>query len=602
MKEKELRRLKPRATVVLWILFLIAGALIARLYVVQIREASGLAAYAGQEQRSIIDVSGRRGAILDRFGVPFAVTVPASYVDANPTQVANPNAEARALAPLLHEPAPQLEDALRARTTFIYLARQVPRPTAQKIAALGLRGIETKAEPTGLQLLPQGHVGSTVVGFTGEDNQGLGGIEYQFNDALSGKQGEIIEPTDSSGVPIPFGRRIVRPAVVGDTVVLSLDRTLQYAADRILAQTVRQHGAQDGSIVVMRAATGEVLALANYPNFDPNHYDEWPDAAKRDRAITDPYEPGSTFKLITATAALDSGRVTLDDTFLASNRIEVGGYTIFNADDGLLASGHRYETLDDIVTYSHNVGAAQVALRIGKQTMFDYMRRYGFDQPTNVDLPGESAGIIGTPDDWWGSRLATIGFGQGVSVTALQLARAYCAIANGGVLMRPLIVREIVAPDGRVKKTFAPEADGRVMRPETSVMLLKMLRDVVKRGTGTSAQIPGYAIAGKTGTAQMIVDGSYIVGAYTSSFIGVVPADKPQYVILVKVDQPRGVYYGGLVAAPAFREMAMRLFWRAGIMPKFPVRDGQRRASFDVAPPPGGSAASALQGNDTSPW
>jgi len=602
MKEKELRRLRPRAIFIFWTIFAIAAGLIVRLYVVQVRDSSSLSAVAAEEQKSYIDVLGKRGNIVDRFGVPFAVNIAASAVAANPNSVKNPAATARALAPLLHRPAAAIEATLRGGGAFVYLAREVPKAAAAKIDRLALPGISTRPEATGAEISPQGRVGSTVIGFTGEDDQGLSGIEFAFDAQLAGKQGEIIEDTDSSGIPIPFGRRRVIPARAGDTIILTLDRTLQYAADRVLEQTVRAHDAQGGSVVVMRASSGEILALANYPNFDPNHYTDFPEAAWRDRAITDPYEPGSTFKLITATAALDSGKVTLDDTFRAVNRIEIGGYTIWNADDGLLASGRNVETLDDIVTYSHNVGAAQVALRIGKQTMYDYIRRFGFDKPTGVDLPGESAGIVGTPDNWWGSRLATIGFGQGISVTPLQLARAYCSIANGGLLMRPLIVREVFDSSGRVVQRYAPQVAERVMRPGTAAKLLAILRDVVRRGTGESAQIPGYAIAGKTGTAQIVVNGEYIQGAYTASFIGIVPADRPQYVILVKIDRPRGAYYGGLVAAPAFKDLAKRLFWREGIMPRFAARDNTRRTTFDISPSPAGAPASALQGNDASPW
>ncbi|MDQ6780937.1 MAG: penicillin-binding protein 2, partial [Candidatus Eremiobacteraeota bacterium] len=289
---------------------------------------------------------------------------------------------------------------------------------------------------------------------------------------------------------------------------------------------------------------------------------------RRNQAITDPYEPGSTFKLITAAAALDSGKVSLDDTFPARDQIEVGQRIIHNADDGLMASGRPAETVGDIIAFSHNVGAAQIALRVGKATMFEYIRRFGFDEPTGIDLPGESSGIVGRPDDWWGSRLATIGFGQGVSVTPLALARAYCAIANGGLLMRPLVVRSVIASDGRVIARYSPSVVRRTMSPQTAAALLAMLRDVVRRGTGKGIDIPGFAIAGKTGTAQMVINGSYVPGAYTASFVGIVPADKPEYVVLVKIDRPEGYYYGSLVAAPAFRELARRVLWRENVTPK----------------------------------
>jgi stage V sporulation protein D (sporulation-specific penicillin-binding protein) len=374
---------------------------------------------------------------------------------------------------------------------------------------------------------------------------------------------------------------------------LTLDRTLQFDADQILDQTVQRYHAEGGSIVVMRVRTGEILALANSPDFDPNHFDRSPAAAWRNQAITDPYEPGSTFKLITATAALDSGKVSLSDTFPAVDELRVGGRIIHNADDGLMASGHDEETIDDIVAFSHNVGAAEIALRIGKPTMYEYIQRFGFDEPTGIDLPGESAGIVGTPDDWWGSRLATIGFGQGVSVTPLALARAYATIANGGELMRPLLVRSLVGPDGEVVRTFAPQAVRRVMQPQTAAKLLNILRDVVRRGTAKGLTLPGYALAGKTGTAQMVIDGSYVPGAYAASFIGIVPADKPQYVILVKIDRPQGAYYGSIVAAPAFRALATNVLWREGVLPR------NATEALDITPGGGGNSAAGVSAAQT---
>ena len=467
--------------------------------------------------------------------------------------------------------ATQIEPALRDGSTRAYLARNVPQAVAKQIAALNLDGIGSEDEPAGRRVDPQQHVGATVVGFAGVDDQGLSGIEYAFDAALRGRPGLVTQATDADGRPIPFGRRTVVPAQTGASVILTIDRTLQFDAEDILRATVQRYDAAGGSAVVMRASTGEVLALANCPTYDPNHFALSSEASWRDRAITDPYEPGSTFKLITATAALDSGKVSSDDTFAARDSIEVGQRIIHNADDGLMASGHSWETLDDIVTFSHNVGAAQVAMRVGKATMYEYIQRFGLDEPTGIDLPGESAGIVGTPDNWWGSRLATIGFGQGISVTPLALTRAYCAIANGGLLMRPLIVRSVLAPDGRIVARYDPQIVRRVMSSQTAAELLAMLRDVVRRGTAKGMAIPGYALAGKTGTAQMVIDGSYVEGAYTASFIGIVPADKPEYVVLVKVDRPHGLYYGSIVAAPAFLDLSRKVLWRERVMPKHTI-------------------------------
>ncbi|MBC5823866.1 MAG: stage V sporulation protein D [Candidatus Eremiobacteraeota bacterium] len=566
MKSKEKRRLRIRASLVFWIFCAIAGCLGIRLFHVQIRDGRALAADAGAEQRASFDVSGRRGDIVDRSGVPLAMSLPSFAVFAQGSAVLQPRAEAAALGSALGV-APQPVSLAFERPGFVYLARNVAPRSALRVERLALAGVGVAEEPLGVRVDPQGRSGSTLIGFTGVDNQGLAGVEYRFNDLLRGKPGTVVEMTDNAGRPIPFGRRVIKPAIVGDTVVLAIDRMLQYEAERILTSTVHRYQADDGAAIIMRAQTGEILALANTPNFDPNDFGKSPPSSWRDRAITDPYEPGSTFKLITAAAALDSGKVSQSDTFPAVDAIEVGRRTIHNADDGLMASGRPSETLDDIVAYSHNVGAAEIALRIGKRTLDDYIRRFGFDERTGVDLPGESAGIIQDPNDWWGSQIATIGFGQGISVTPLALARAYAAIANGGLLMRPLAVRSVMTPAGKAVKTYAPQVVRRVMRPETAAALMAILRDVVKRGTARAAKVPGYKVAGKTGTAQMVIDGSYVGGAYTASFIGIVPADRPQYVILVKVDHPHGAYYGSIVAMPAFCELARRTLWREGVLP-----------------------------------
>ena len=576
VKNQERAGFALRALVVFWTLFALSALLIARLYVVQIRDGRGLAANASEEQQATFSLNPKRGDIIDRFGAVFATTLPSYDVFIQPPLVrglpARPlHAEAAQVAAVLGQPEASIEKAMRSRSPFIYIARNEPKPVALRIRALDAIGVGADEEPMGLRVAPEATIGSTVVGFTGIDDQGLSGIEYEFNASLAGHAGNVTEETDADGRPIPFGRRVVHPARAGETVVLTIDRTLQYAADEILGQTVRRYHAQDGSAIVIRVRTGEVLALANYPDFNPNHYAAAPPAAWKNQAVTDPYEPGSTFKLITATAALDSGKVTTDDTFPALDELRVGGRVIHNADDGLMASGHTQETLDEIVTYSHNVGAAQVAIRVGKSTMYDYIRRFGFDEPTGIDVPGESAGIVGRPDDWWGSRLATIGFGQGVSVTPLALARAYATIANGGVLMRPLIVRALVAPDGTIVRRFPPQPIRRVMSAQTAAELLSMLRDVVHRGTAKGLAIAGYALAGKTGTAQMVIDGAYVPGAYTASFVGIVPADSPQYVILVKIDRPQGAYYGSIVAAPAFRDLSRRVLWREGVLPRRPA-------------------------------
>jgi cell division protein FtsI/penicillin-binding protein 2 len=323
----------------------------------------------------------------------------------------------------------------------------------------------------------------------------------------------------------------------------------------------------------MDVHTGEVLAMANAPDFDPNRFAAATPDAWRNRAVVDAYEPGSTFKLITAAAALESGKVTMKSRFPARDQIDVGGNTIHNAEDGFMAGSSNTESLEDIVAYSHNVGAAEVGMRIGATTLYDMIRKFGFGDFTHVEFRGENPGIVPPVSDWSGSSLATISFGHGISTTPIALARAYAAIANGGLLMRPRLVHALEDANGKVIYTYAPEIERRAISETTAAELRHILRSVVVYGTGNpSARTPGYATAGKTGTAQVVENGRYEPGEYIGSFIGYVPSDAPRYVIFVKIERPRGAYYGGVVAAPIFAALARAVMLHADVMPSAPAR------------------------------
>jgi cell division protein FtsI/penicillin-binding protein 2 len=331
--------------------------------------------------------------------------------------------------------------------------------------------------------------------------------------------------------------------------------------------------AKSATAVVMDVHTGEILAMANAPDFDPNHFAQAPENAWRDRAVADSYEPGSTFKLITAAAALESGKVTMKSRFPARDQIDVGGHTIHNAEDGFMAGSSSTETLQDIVAYSHNVGAAEVGITIGAPTLYAMIRKFGFGDYTHIELDGENTGIVPPVDEWSGSSVATISFGHGISTTPIALTRAYAAIANGGILLRPRIVHALEDANGKVIYTYAPEIERRVISEATAANLRQILRAVVTYGTGNpTARTPGYTTAGKTGTAQVEENGQYEPGAYVGSFIGYVPADAPRYVIFVKIERPRGAYYGGTVAAPIFADLARTVMLHDDIMPSVPPR------------------------------
>ncbi len=569
-----------RAKFFFYTLFAVAGYLVIHLYSVQIKHGPELAKRAYEQRLSTIDLPALRGAIYDRDGTPLVRSLPSQSVYATPRQ-AGPNkaATARELAPILGLDEAGVEATLESKRPYVQLAHKVTRQAADRIAKLAPPGISVVPEDTGVRFVPSGRLASTVIGFTGFNENGLDGVEYAFDDLLRGTNGEMQLEGDQWGRTIPFAQpRIVLPPHPGHGIELTLDSFLQFNLEQILHATVAKWHAASGSALVMDPWTGEILALANVPDYDVRAFGSYPADARRDRAVTDAYEPGSTFKLITAAAAIDSGKVTPDERFPARDALEINGSVIHNAEDGFLAGTGGSETLEDIIAYSHNVGAAEVGLDIGSRTMYQTMRRFGFGQPTEVGLPGESAGIVPALADWSGTSLPTMSFGHGIAVTPLALARAYCAIANGGLLLRPRILDAVLDSDGHVVYRYSRELERRVISERTAAVLRRFLRAVVVRGTGNpTARVPGYTTAGKTGTAQVAENGGYVPGAYVASFVGFIPAEKPRFVILVKVDRPRGAIYGSVIAAPAFAEIARIAMMHAGVLPTGPRlvdRDG----------------------------
>ncbi|MBV9719118.1 MAG: penicillin-binding protein 2 [Candidatus Eremiobacteraeota bacterium] len=574
MHQRTFARVAPmRARVFFYACMAIALFLTWRLCDVQILKGALYAKEALEQRSDTIEVFARRGSILDRNGNVLVRSLPSESVYAVPREIADPDAAVQRLERIFGKLDAATIAALHDRHLwFVWIARKVSHDAAARVRSLGLLGIDLKEEETGLRVDTAGRFASTVLGFVGTDENGLDGIEYSYDDVLRGQSGRVTLEADEFGRPIPFGHeRVTTPAQPGLDVELTLDPYLQFVAARALAQQVRTYHALDGTAIVMDPWTGEILALANLPDFDPNRFWKYSDAERRDRAVMDAYEPGSTYKLVTAAAALQSRKVTLTSRFPAHDRLEVGGQTIHNAEDGFMAGTGGSETLEQIVEYSHNVGAAEVGLSIGATTLYAMERKAGFGVTSGVGLPGENPGIVPAPAQWSGSSLATMSFGQGVSVTPLAMARYYCAIANGGLLMQPRIVRAVYDEQGNLMQRYSPQVVRRVFSERIASELRTFLRAVVLHGTGLTAQIPGYATAGKTGTAEMVVDGNYRAGYYAASFIGMVPYPHARYVIYVKVERPIGAYYGSLVAAPAFADIARAAMLHAGILPSADV-------------------------------
>jgi stage V sporulation protein D (sporulation-specific penicillin-binding protein) len=544
-----------------------------RLVDVQLIHGPIYAKQALAQRSDTVEVFARRGSILDRDGNVLVRSLPSESVYAVPHDLGDPDKTIAALTPIVGKIDKATADLMHDRhLQFVWIARKIPHDEADKISALNLPGISLIEEDTGRRVDVAGQTASTILGFVGIDENGLAGLEYTFDDLLKGTSGRVTIEADEFGRPIPFGHeKVVRAAKPGLSLELTLDSYLQFVTESALAKQVKAYHAASGTAIVMDPYTGEVLAMANLPHFDPNKYWKFSADSYRDRAVQDAYEPGSTFKLVTAAAALEYGKATLTQRFPSVGPLEVGGRRIYNAVDGLTPDPAG-DTLETIIADSLNVGAAEVALRVGGRDFYKMEQRAGFGEPTDIGLSGENPGIVPPPADWSGSSLATMSFGQGVSVTPIAMARFYCAIANGGILLRPHIVRSILDAQGDSIYTYPPEIERRAFSQSTAATLRKFLRAVVVRGTGNpSAQIAGYTTAGKTGTAQMVENGSYEPGAYVASFIGMVPYEHPRYVIYVKVERPEGAIYGSVVAAPAFVEIAKAAMLHAGVFPALPT-------------------------------
>jgi stage V sporulation protein D (sporulation-specific penicillin-binding protein) len=563
------RRSQRRAKLMFWATFALACFLGWRLYQIQIIRGPALAARALDQQSAVFRVAAQRGPIYASDGVLLARSLPSRSVYASPRAAGDVESTARKVGAILHLAPALVAQRIRSAPTYHVIAWKIPDDQASALLALNLPGISVEEEASGKRFVPSGRVVSTLLGFVGHDDDGLEGVEYEFDRLLRGTRGLMTLETDQFARALPFAKpRWIEPPKTGSGIVLTIDSYLQYATQRVLQETVTKFGAASASAIVMDPTNGGLLAVANVPNYDVNAYDKFSPEARRDRAVTDAYEPGSTFKLITATAALESKKVTTASRFPARDRLEVAGSVIHNAEDGLMASGAGTESLEDIVALSHNVGAAEVGLSIGRTTMYRTMRAFGFGDPTHVDLPGENPGLLPQLSDWSATSLPTMSFGHGVAITPIALARAYAAIANGGLLLRPRVLSAILDADGHVVYRYGRQVERRVMSAHTAATLRGFLRAVVLRGTAKgAAEVAGYTTAGKTGTAQVAEGGRYLSGAYVASFVGYIPADHPRFLILVKVERPRGAIYGSVVAAPAFAQIARAAMLEAGVMP-----------------------------------
>jgi cell division protein FtsI/penicillin-binding protein 2 len=518
----------------------------ARLVWVQTVEAGRLATQAERQRLRELVLAPRRGSILDREGESLAKTVDARTVYAVPGSVKDATGTANALAGILGgDPAVYLARLTR-DSSFSYVARKIDIDRAAAVERLGIDGIGFLDDSR--RTYPSGELACQVLGFVGVDDKGLSGLEKQYDAVLGGTPGRMLAERDPFGRPIPGGVMEALDPVDGRTIQLTIDKDIQYEAHVELANSVERFGAKSGSIVVMDPRTGELLAMSSWPYFDPNAYGAADPEALRNRPVTDAFEPGSTIKSFTAAAAIDQRLFTPESAFELPYELKVADRTIHES--------HPRETvtwtLTDIVTKSSNVGAVKLGIALGKDRIYQYFTRFGLTEQTGVDFPGEARGATPPPNSWSLSSIGNIPFGQGMSVSVLQLARAYAAIANGGVLPTPHFLMRVS------DATTEPVWPTRQAIPSgTAATMRHVLRAVVSDGTGAEASVPGYEVAGKTGTAQKARKGGggYEEGAYISSFAGFVPSESPGVLIIVTLDEPTKGYYGGTVAAPSFSRL-----------------------------------------------
>ncbi len=534
-------------------------------------QAASLSGMAERQHQETITIPAGRGSILDRSGVQLAIGEQGTTVYANPRQIQNPRHEADVAASILGiDPGPLAISLADRKLGFVYVARKADPQRAALLARRHLTGFGSYPEER--RAYPQNAVASQLLGYAGVDNHGLAGLELQLDRSLSGRAGSETVVRDARGRV--FDVLNAKPEREGRDAYLTIDHTIQSNAESVLRDTIREWHAKSATAIVLDPRTGAVLAMANAPGYDANRYPEEPRSAQRNRAVTDTYEPGSTFKLVTIAGALSEGLVTPQTSFVLPYSIQVADRVIHDAE----SRGTETMTVAEILARSSNVGAITIAERLGQSRLGRWITRFGYGRMTGIDFPGESPGIVLPVDQWSGSTIGNVPIGQGIAVTPIQMASAYAAIANGGVWRTPHVVDHIGgSPRPRI-------ASRRVVTAPIAREIVAMLKNVVLDGTGTSAAVPGYQVAGKTGTAQKPGPHGYTTNKYVASFVGFVPASRPRLVVLVAVDEPTKAIWGGTVAAPAFQKIATFDLQYLEVPPDAPQTAGSTSAQAYVAP------------------
>ncbi len=530
----------------------------------QVFADDGLSQRASSEYCRAVESRGKRGTIYDVKSRELVVSTKVVNIGAHPRQIENPGEIAAAVSQVLTVDRQALEKRLALDKSFVWIKRNESPDKAKALSRVVSKGLDFTDSFS--RIYPNKSLSAQVLGFSGTDAHGLEGLEYYYDEYLKGDTWKQTVIKDALG-RIFQQTKVRTPEMEGKNLILTIDANIQFIAEQALKKAVLKYNAKSGMAVVMRPDTGAIRALAHYPTFNPNAFGQFPRETWRNRAITDPFEPGSTMKVFLAAAALDSGICTPGTQIDCEN----GKYRIGS---NVIHDTHPYEwlTLHDIVKYSSNIGAAKIAEMIGPKALYDTLGKFGFGEKTGIDCPGESAGTLRHYESWRAIDHATISFGQGVSVSAVQLLTAVSAIANHGVLMQPRMVKAITNPDGSILQQFEPKIIRQAINPETAEQLKIMMRAVTEPdGTGPQAVPDGYPVCGKTGTAQIInSNGTYLNCEYNAAFVGFAPFESPKLAVLVMVEGPKGNHYGGIVAAPAFREIVRETFNYLDVPPVLP--------------------------------
>ena len=545
------------------VFFLVIGA---KAFHLQVYRSPWLAQKASNQYEKSLTSSGKRGTVYDRNLREMAVTVDVASIAARPSEIKNLQSTSKALAKALNTDYRQIKQNLKSKNPFVWIKRQASPKETEAISALELDGIEFVPERN--RFYPNKTLASQALGFTGLDGYGLEGIEFAYDRYLRGSDNNFTVFRDALGKVFDEKQKN-NENTDGHNIILTIDGTVQYIAEDALSEGVKEYSARSGMAIVMEPQTGAILAMAHIPFFNPNAYTDFNKEMWRNRAITDPFEPGSTMKIFSAAAAIESGNVKAHDIFYCENgSYRIGRNVVHDI------KKHGWLSLQQIIKYSSNIGAVKISEKLGPERLYLMFRKFGFGDKTGIDSPGETAGSLSHYNNWTTVDTGSIAFGYGVSVSAIQLIAAASAIANDGILMKPYFVQAITDESGQPLKQFQPQAVRRVISEQTARTIKAIMKTVISTGgTGVNAALENYTVCGKTGTTRKLdPSGTYSDSKHIASFVGFTPADKPQLAILVVIDEPQGKYYGGTVAAPVFRRIASETLNYLNITPENTIK------------------------------